>query len=426
MEGKPAVSSQSQRSQLSSLLANPSNELVCELQIVLSLFLFGTSFVCQKQAMVNGMQPITYNFCRYFVSSVVLWVLKDGFGWRLQIDDADSINVSTREGAVVEQVKDARRELERRQLIQYAIILGLCNYGGSMLQQIGLVTVTAGKTGFITGMFVVFVPLVEYIFIPKYRGNMTLTLLGAVSLSFAGLYLLSGCMEQEVCLGSAIKQGEMIVFVSMLFWVMSIIVADYGAKTVEVISLTYYEFLLTTTLTLLSALYFEPENFVYPFTSIRENWAVIVTVGVTEALAFAFSTLGQMYTPPSKAAVLFSMEAVVCAILAYLFLKESLTHLEFFGAVLMTLAALIASLSSESDEDDAQSALQDDLAHYYDAVEKQGLIGESNGDDEDIPLTSAQPNYYQYNTDVTTATTTLGGEERSQKYYTYRKPSQSD
>eukprot|EP01040_Poterioochromonas_malhamensis_P019528 gene19528-23086_t len=220
MEGKPAVSSQSQRSQLSSLLANPSNELVCELQIVLALFLFGTSFVCQKQAMVNGMQPITYNFCRYFVSSVVLWVLKDGFGWRLQIDDADSINVSTREGAVVEQVKDARRELERRQLIQYAIILGLCNYGGSMLQQIGLVTVTAGKTGFITGMFVVFVPLVEYLFIPKYRGNMTLTLLGAVSLSFVGLYLLSGCMEQEVCLGSAIKQGEMIVFVSMLFWVM--------------------------------------------------------------------------------------------------------------------------------------------------------------------------------------------------------------
>lgn len=346
-----------QSSKISQWVSGQSNEFIAQIQIIISLFFFGISFVCQKQAMTNGMQPITYNFCRYFISTLVLYALKEIF--HLKIDEEESINSTKNVNPNKPQHLITEPTLldkfysnfsEEHQIIIFGLLLSFTNFGGSMLQQIGLVSVTAGKTGFITGMFVVFVPIVEYLFIPKYRHHLNVGVIFSVFISFSGLYLLSGCLEQEVCLGGAIGQGEITVFISMLFWVLGIIISDYGAKSVEVITMTFYEFLLTTIFTLCFALYFEFDNFLYPFTAVRENWHLIIIVGFTEALAFALSTLGQMYTPPTRATILFSMESVTCAVLAFLILGEKLTYIEIFGAVLMTVAALISSLTAPSDD----------------------------------------------------------------------------
>jgi len=69
--------------------------------------------------------------------------------------------------------------------------------GGATLQQMGLVTVSAGKTAFITGMFVVFVPIFEY-FIPGFGHQLTPSSWAMALVSMVGLYLLTGCAEEEV------------------------------------------------------------------------------------------------------------------------------------------------------------------------------------------------------------------------------------
>lgn len=322
-------------------------KFIGEVQILVSLIFFGISFIYQKAAMINGMSPISYNACRYVVSTALLFLYKSLSGGAVHRD----LKVDEGSGWDAKNIK---------QFLFFGFLLGLANCGGSLLQQIGLVTVTAGKTGFITGMYVVFVPMVEYL-IPCYNTSIDLVASIAALASLFGLYLLCGCAEQQTCIGGAIGEGEIMVFISMLFWVVSIIIADISTKKVDVVLLTCVDFSVTTIITVLLALYLEPSNWIYPFTTIRENWSSICIVGFTEAVAFLLSMLGQMYTPPTRASLLFSMEAAVCAIFAFFLLGEVLSWIEVFGGLIMMLAAIFSSVSSSVDDESLEATYDEQL-----------------------------------------------------------------
>ncbi len=321
-------------------------ELIGELQIISAVLFFGVSFVYQRYAMTHThVGPITYNACRFVISTFLLVVLKP-------------YAQKTFHTEIVQKVDESVSELDRntsalKELWFWGVLCGLSGFGGSILQQIGIVTVTAGKTGFITGMFVIFVPIVEWL-TPGFGVSLNYKTWIAALVSLFGLYLLSGCLGSDRCFGGAVGSGEVIVFVSMLCWVFGIMWSDIGSKRVDVISLTTVDFLVVTVLTIVFALVFEPQFFVYPFTEIRSCYVPILVVGVTEALAFSLSTLGecdwnmvdaslfdlyvtqfagQMYSSPSRASVLFSMESVSCAVLSYFFLGEQMTYMEIIGEI---------------------------------------------------------------------------------------------
>jgi drug/metabolite transporter (DMT)-like permease len=392
------ISFRSERPEQSSgWFANRSNEFICEVQIIISLFFFGSSFIGQKQAMTNGLGPITFNACRYVVSTFLLYCVKECTGFKLSIEETESekrTHPPIGNNGEYQPIEPTyfNQMSSRKQMFFYATLLGITNFGGSMLQQIGLVTVSAGKTGFITGMYVVFVPIFEYIFIPKYRHHMNYRIVFSVLLSFLGLYLLSGCLEHEDCIGTTLGRGEVIVFVSTFFWVVSILVSDYGAKNCEVIEMTYYEFLIATILNIAFAVYFETEFLYYPFVDISLNWYLIIIVGFTEAVSFGLATLGQMYVNPTRATILFSMEAVVCATLAFLILREKMSFIEIIGAIFMTLAALLSSFSNEEtiemDEEYEEQFLQDLEEFYEERKNKRGHT--RDGDDEEFELEAYQ------------------------------------
>lgn len=341
-------------------LSNLSNETFGEVLIFASQFFFGISFSCQRVAMVNGMKPLTYNAFRFiisvFVLALYLWLTKTPI---LEEDPEDYVITHLRQREELETAKAKKRKETIFQLVYWGCLLGVMSVGGSMLQQIGLVTVTAGKTGFITGMYVIFVPIVEYLF-PCFHTTLSCTSIVATFISLAGVYLLSGCAEQETCFGGAIQEGEVIVFISMFFWVGSIVFADLASKQLDGVWLTMIEFSLTAVVTIFAAIYFESEEWVFPFVSAQNNWQMIVLVGITEALAFALSTVGQTYSSPTRAALLYSLEAVVCAFCAYLFLGETLTLIECFGGFLMFLAALCTS-SAVVDDGEENSEIQRNL-----------------------------------------------------------------
>jgi drug/metabolite transporter (DMT)-like permease len=380
------------KSRIAGWFSNQSKELICEMQILTAIVFFSASFICQKQAMLDGIKPITYNFCRYFISTVSLYIIHTYSGVHLHavesedeiegviastvddlnymhVEDSDAKNKIDLESLPTWNSQETDRFLPNEdsappndvpstfffgfislttqlQVILSAGLIGFTYFGGSLFQQMGLVTVTAGKTAFITGMYVIFVPMIEYALIPKYRENMNIISVIAVLLSLIGLYLLSGCAEDAVCFGSAIREGEVFVFISMLFWAFSILLSDFAVKSenIEVLALTFYEFCFATFLTLLVAIYYESDELQYPWINIRRNALWIILVGVIDALAYAMYTFGQRYISPTRVAILFAFDSVLCAIGSYFLLGEKLTTIEIVGACCMTTATLATKI----------------------------------------------------------------------------------
>ena len=138
-------------------------------------------------------------------------------------DYVDEIENERLEGDFPDFIKHS----SNREIYIWGIICGLGDSGASIFQQVGLVTVSADKASFIIGMYVVFVPLVTWLFPwcgDTGGGAVSVWSWISVSLSILGLYLLSGCAEGLVCVGGAVEQGEFFVFISMLFWVASMYV----------------------------------------------------------------------------------------------------------------------------------------------------------------------------------------------------------
>mmetsp|Transcript_32538 Transcript_32538/g.46948 ORF Transcript_32538/g.46948 Transcript_32538/m.46948 type:complete len:399 (-) Transcript_32538:335-1531(-) len=279
--------------------------------------------------------PITYTACRYFMSTVFTFTFKVLTYWSGIRDDDEHI-VGTF-GEVKQGVFAAWKDL-----VFWASLGGVFSVGGAILQQMGLVTVSAGKAAFITGMFVVFVPIFEY-FIPGFGHQLTPSSWAMALVSMFGLFLLTGCAEAEVCFGGAIRWGEVMVFISMLFWSASILSTDVASKRVDGVMLTLMEFVFTTIVVAIVAAFVEPQFLTYPFLSIRRNGLNICVLGFTEAMGFTLSTLGQRYTDSSRAALLYSLEGTFCSLLGYIFLHETLTYVELLGCALMLSSAVLSS-----------------------------------------------------------------------------------
>ena len=309
-------------------------ERVATAQLLFSTFLFGISFIGQKTAMEEGVGPLTYTACRFTVSTVLLALFRPVVRHFFDCQIANDTGGST--------VPD---------LFKWGCMCGAASFGGSNLQQIGLLTVSAGKAAFITGMYVIFVPIVELL-LPGFGQNLNWRIWTSATISLSGMYFLSGASTETnfwSSSGDIFRSGEMIIFVSMLFWVVAIISADIGTKRgVDGVTFTMVEFTTSTVLSIVLAVVFESESFHYPFTGIRNSWKMILLVGFTEGASFLFATLGQMYTEPSKAALIFSLESVTAAIGAYICLGEKLSYKELFGCSLMLSAAVLSSYESSN------------------------------------------------------------------------------
>ena len=317
-------------------------ERVATAQLFFSTTLFGASFVGQKIAMTQGIGPFTYTACRFIVSTALLYLFRPV----IQRLVHSAVDVGHEKNSI------EGTQLSR-ELYKWATLCGFAAFGGSNLQQIGLSTVSAGKTAFITGMYVIFVPIVEWA-LPGFGLKLNWRVWASAVVSLLGMFYLSGTSKPGLPGGEAsFNTGEIIVFISMLFWVISIISADVGTKRgVDGVSFTVWEFAVSTVLSITLAVIFESEYLQYPFHSILKSWKMILLVGITEGVSFLFGTLGQMYIAPSKAALIYSLESVTAAVGAYFFLGETLSHTELFGCFLMLSAAVLCSYQSELDVED--------------------------------------------------------------------------
>lgn len=321
-----------------------SRDLIGELELIAAVIFWGISYVLQRYAMLNEIKPFTFNACRFFLSTVFLYSSKNFMQNNLETKFDETVLTESGRNRSPSYVKQYSilSQPGFNSLIFWGVVIGLANCLGAVFQQVGLVTVTAGKTGFITSMYVVVIPVVEW-FIPSMGNTLNFRSWCAVLMSLVGVYLVSGCAEAEVCFGGAVQMGELLVFLGMLCWVVSIMVSEVAAKKFDTITLTCYQFLICAIVSLVIAPFIEPDEWLWPLHGLRKNWFIIILVGFTEAAGTLFATIGLIYCSSTKAGILLSLEALSAAIFGFVILAETLTMIEMIGCLIMILAAILSS-----------------------------------------------------------------------------------
>ncbi|GAB1484099.1 DMT family transporter [Treponema sp.] len=285
-----------------------------DLLMLLTSAIWGFAFVAQRQGMEH-VGPFTYNGIRFALGSLSLVPLILILGKKRR---RSAQNPEAR----------AKRRQDRTGLIVSGLIAGTILFAGASLQQIGIVYTGAGKAGFITGLYVVLVPL-SGVFLGHKTGKATWL---AAFLAVCGLYFL-GVQDGF----SNINPGDALVALSAFFWAAHVLVIDRFCKRYDAISLSAIQFAATSIFSLLVALLLES----FILADILSAALPILYGGLgSVGVAYTLQVIAQKDAPPAHAAILLSLEGVFAVIGGVLILSEPLTLRILSGCVLMLLAML--------------------------------------------------------------------------------------
>jgi drug/metabolite transporter (DMT)-like permease len=252
------------------------------------------------------MGPFTYNAIRFLLGSLSLLPLIFFFRRRAAAGAEGVPGVSP------------------KQLILSSLAAGICLFVGASLQQVGIIYTTAGHSGFITGLYVVLVPMVG-IFMGRKTGLPTWV--GAV-FTLTGLYFLSVAGN----LGS-INPGDIITAVSALFWALHVLVIDALVKKVDPLMLSSGQFACCGLLSCIVALArMEPLS----AAALAGGLVSILYGGLCSVgVAYTLQVVAQKDAPPAHASIILCLEGVFAAIGGVLILSEPLGHWTLLGFILM-------------------------------------------------------------------------------------------
>ena len=201
---------------------------------------------------------------------------------------------------------------KRKEIIWAGLIAGVVLFIGASLQQIGIVYTTAGKASFITGLYLIIVPIIG-IFL-KHKSK-KLTWISAC-IAVVGLYLLS--VNEKFIL----EKGDALVFISSIFWALHVIVIDILIKKVDPIKIAFLQFAACSLLSFGVSFTFE----ILTFQKIYDALIPILYGGlISVGIAYTLQVVAQQYAPPSHAAIILSLESVFGLLGGWMILGETIS-----------------------------------------------------------------------------------------------------
>lgn len=216
-----------------------------------------------------------------------------------------------------------------------ALVLAFILFIGYITQVWGLMYTTASQAGFITGLYVVIVPLIAIAM--KYERARKETIIGTV-LALAGLYLLTG--------GGSLRfgQGEMLVFICAVAFALYIVYLGLYAAKIEAIPFIGLQMILTAILMGIAALLFAPYNPWQISYITLEQWLPIIYMAlVATGFAYFWEHRAQQILSSSFTALAFATEPVFAALFAFFYLQELLPPLAYLGGALIFAGMILAS-----------------------------------------------------------------------------------
>jgi len=220
-----------------------------------------------------------------------------------------------------------------RYLLYGGIILGLSVFAGATFQQVGLVYTTAGNAGFITGLYVVFVPILGLF--RKQFPHYTVWI--AALLAVTGLYFLS------VTESFSLRLGDFLVLIGAVFWAVHVLIISVLSPKVNALKLALVQYIVCALLSTCVALAVEHNT----LDGILQATIPILYGGVLSVgIAYTLQVVAQKKAPPAHAAIILSLEAVFAAIGGWLILGEQLGTRGLIGCGLMLLGMLVAQYAT--------------------------------------------------------------------------------
>ena len=227
--------------------------------------------------------------------------------------------------------QDQDNNLSSKQAILGGGLAGLVLFAGASLQQVGLVYTTAGKAGFITGLYVVIVPILGMLW-KQWPGWGAST--GAV-LAAVGLYFLSVTAEFNLAPGDAWELA------GAFMWATHVLILGWLSPKVDVLKLACAQYAVCSCLSLLVAGHTETIT----VHGLGEATIPILYGGVMSVgIAYTLQVVAQKVAPPTHAAIILSLEAVFAALAGWLILGEVLTTRGLFGCGLMLTGMVVSQL----------------------------------------------------------------------------------
>ncbi|MFT6915950.1 MAG: drug/metabolite transporter (DMT)-like permease [Motiliproteus sp.] len=264
--------------------------------------IWGSAFVAQSVGM-DYLGPHSFNAARFLLGALSLLPL-----WFLM---------------------GKRRLPQGRTLLLGGLAAGTIMFGGFSFQQVGLLHTTAGNAGFITGMYIVMVPVAGML-LGQSTSKQTWS---GVILAVLGLYSLS------VGPNLSMNYGDQLMLAGAFFWTAHVILIGWLSRKVDAISLSISQFIVAAVLASIAALLFETPS----LPDFQAAWLPLLYAGVASSgIAFTMQIIAQRKIEPSITALILSTEAIFAVLGGWLVLGEVIGAKELLGCSLMLAGMLVS------------------------------------------------------------------------------------
>ena len=284
--------------------------LQANILLLITAAIWGFAFVAQRAGMAH-LGPFSFNAIRFGLGSLSLLPLV--LATRRQREFHPSLGRLVRSGALA----------------------GVVLFAGASLQQVGLVCTTAGKAGFITGLYVVLVPLLgllwgERVYLPAW--------IGAIS-AVAGLYLLS--VSEQL----SISPGDLWITLGALFWALHVQLIARLTQSIDALPLAAMQFAVCSLLSFGAAWATETITWeAVRAAMVPLLYGSFMSVGI----AYTLQVVAQRHASPTPAAIIMSLESPFAAFGGWLLLGETMEMRQIMGAALMLAGMLIAQIPTDA------------------------------------------------------------------------------
>ena len=287
------------------------------LLLILASIIWGCAFVAQNVEM-NYIGPWTFSTIRFLIAGFSLLAI-------IPILDKKRTHV----------IRPKTKE-EKMKLLLGSVLCGLALSIGSIVQQIAMLTVPVAKAGFLTTLYVLFVPMITLLFGKK----IPLKVWIGIAMALFGLYLLS--MAGNLAIGI----GEILLILAAFLFAIHIIIIGYFSTRVDPVRLSCGQLLIGGFATVIPMIVIEKPT----IGSILAAYIPLLYTGIfSSCVAYTLQIFAQKEANPTIAGMLLSLESVFAALAGYLILHQVLNTRELIGCVVIFIAIVIAQLPDRRD-----------------------------------------------------------------------------
>lgn len=287
--------------------------------LFLTAFIWGMAFVSQSKGM-DYMHPFTFNGVRALIGAFVLLIYI----------------------VVTRKIAGAKaKPIAWKLTVRAGLLCGLALTVASTLQQFGIKYTTVGKAGFITTLYIIFVPLAGIFFKRKVAGVVWI----AAIMAAVGMYLL--CMTESFTIGL----GDVLVFVCAIVFAAHIMIVDYYSPKTDGVIVSCIQFAICGVVCGIGSLIWGEPTVL----QLRDGMGSLLYAGVLSCgVAYTLQIVGQKGVNPTVAALILSLESVVATVSAWIAYKigflitdQTMTGRQIAGCVIVLAAVILVQLPGE-------------------------------------------------------------------------------